>query len=120
MLSKTVHIIGAIDTINTNKKCIYVNQELEPNYFGVLIGIIKDVHRFNNKDYITCQAVKVYYNGTVIILPPHAIDELKGWLFSGEIKILRPYIGILTQHFICAYICADSKVFYSYGIYMQD
>jgi len=116
MLSQTVPIIVAMKTINTNKKCMDVNQEVGTyNFFGLLIGKIKDVHRFSNKDYITCQAVSVYYDGIVIIRPPHAIDELKGWLFSGEIKIFRPYIGILTQHFICAYVSADRNVFYPMG-----
>jgi len=109
-----ISITTSKGTINTRNENTNENQGILGDPFtGFLIGKISNLHRFSNKDYIICQAVFVYYNGGVIIRPPHVIDELKGWLFSDEIKILRPYIGIITRNFICAFVAADSDIFYS-------
>jgi hypothetical protein len=55
----------------------------------------------------------VKYKGVVLIRPPNIIQELEGQLLTGEIIIYRPYFGIVLRHFICAFVDADRRVFYS-------
>ena len=116
MIIQIIPITESTEIINSNVEEPNENQSIPKYPFqGMLIGRISNVDQFSNKDYITCQAVSVYYNGVVIIRPPHVIDELEGRLYSGDIKIFRPYVGLLTQNYICAWVNADKEVFYSNG-----
>ncbi len=72
--------------------------DTDPGYAGIIIGRIKNLHRFRSPEYITCQAVHVYYD--IVWLPPHYPEYESGWRDSGEIVIFRPYFGIVLPHFI--------------------
>lgn len=73
-----------------------------PGYGGMIIGRVKSLNRFHSSKSITCQAVNVYYD--IVWLPPYYTYEESGWLNSGEIKIFRPYIGIVLPHFIFIFL----------------
>jgi len=73
-----------------------------PGYGGMIIGRIKNLHRFRSPEFISCQAVHVYYD--IVWLPPYYPEYESGWLDSGEIVIYRPYLGIVLPHFIFIFL----------------
>lgn len=81
----------------------------EPSYFGLLIGRIKDVNRFTGDRYLICQAVRLYYD--VLFMHPPYQWYYEGWAYSGEIKIFRPYFGVITRNFILVSAHCDSDIF---------
>lgn len=81
----------------------------EPSYSGFLIGRIKDVNRFENIRYLTCQAVRLYYD--VLFMHPPCRWYYSGWAYSGEIKIYRPYFGVIVCNFIFIFAHCDSDIF---------
>jgi len=109
LLITQIPITFASFTLDNKADDVQVSGEY---YFsGVLIGIISHLHRFKSIEQITCQAVNVKYKGVVLIRPPNIIQELEGQLLTGEIIIYRPYFGIVSRHFICAFVDADRHVF---------
>ena len=86
--------------------------------YGVLIGTISNVNRFDDRLYISCNVKKAYCKATYVT-SDHAYGEIEGWLEPGDaINICKLHrigyqgiiIGALSRHFICVYGCFDLDV----------
>ena len=69
------------------------------HFFGIMIGSIENLSRFNNFEYMHCNAKQVYVKGLDIQPDPNL--RIEEWIMGDRIEINRwVRLGIITRNFI--------------------